>query len=1073
MNRSNNASFASLVEAARRAELVVFAGAGISMSAPSCLPSWKGFNLALLEEIKASALALPGLPERAAAAIRRLDIEQLGVEVLSDAVVRSFAGESYFPLLEVLDSDQTNRNHEAIAELARRGLCRGVVTTNFDTLLESAFRKAGLELEVFETSDDFRASPKGDCPIYKIHGSVTATRGLVDTVSQKLRGLAFPVRARLIDLYHRYHVLVVGFSGADLAFGADYLALSALRDSDSGITWITEPGRTLNARAEAFIGAANGSSVRATLTEVFERLGVSAPNAAQLATHAADADQAEADKRARARIRSWLEELGGGPLASVHFGVALADDLGWRTEANALRAALAVDLERHGQSLPLTAIVAFNGLATGADWAGDYLASERWARRALAMWAEFERRRKVSIEPVSPAGMRQITQQWTTSWTQIGRARAGRGELEAAREAYARARRAAEEIRDTEALALLVGNEAQLLRREGASVEKQIEQARRAWSLAALSGSAQVMTESALLEAYALTTIGEYDVALAAVERAQRTARWSGSLLSRLAPELSRAELAARRGRPDEAAQGFERAIAQAAEDPVLVARLRLVAVSVLVDHPSTQTRALAHVDQVLFEMAEGRIPKDGSNSLLASEDEARTIRTEVVPIAAAAQPHVPTLPKGAPDTERELRSLLLKAEYERDPATIAGVLRSLANSRYDPAGPRRMLDLAEGAASAAKHSENREDQHKALYVVSVARDLSGDFHGAIAASREVLDASPPADEALRIAAMQTLAHVLAKIGRASEANTLMRDVLAYREKQGEIAEHTRSIITFADTLARGGDPAGARAALEQGAGVIERSGDGLAVAKRDEMLASLRQQERGRRTPAPSLFADGDVRVAIEQIEPLRRKSESPQERCDIAALALASGHTRAAVDMVLQAQASFHADTDAQGLARCFHLLADAAQVEGRWDSALDLTRHALKLEQDLEDVSGQVGSYAALALQSMVVGRFDQAAWTATQCLELAHPDDRMRFTTIARCSLAEARWRTDPSADARREVEYAREDLRAARDLPPLLRVWLEQRLAVLPSRSALRISVENWLARLRPHARANR
>lgn len=1067
MNDNNDASLASVVEAARRAELIVFAGAGISMSAPSCLPDWNGFNLALLEEIKASALALPGLPESAAAAIRRLDIEQLGVEALSDVVVHSFAGESYFPLLEVLDSDQPNANHEAIAELARRGLCRGVVTTNFDTLFESAFRKA----EVFETSEDFRASPKSDCPIYKIHGSVTATRGLVDTVSQKLRGLSFPVRARLIDLYHRYHVLVVGFSGEDLKFGADYLALSALKDSDKGITWVIKPGRELNAQADAFVRAANGSSVHATLTEVYERLGVSEPRTESPATHAADADKTEADKRARARIRTWLEQLGGGPLASVHFCVALADDLGWRTEANALRVALAIDLERRGHSLPLNAIVAFNGLATGADLAGDYLASERWASRALAMWAEFERRSQVSIEPVSPAGLREMTQQYISSWTQIGRARAGRGDLNAAREANARARQAAEEIRDTAALALLVGNEVQLLRREGSSVEKQIEHARRAWSLAALNGSAQVMTESALLEAYALTTIGKYDAALAALERAERTVRWSGSLLARLGPELLRAEVATRRGRPDEAAQGFERAIARASEDPVLAARFRLVAVSVLVDHPSTHARALASVDQVLAETAEGRIPKDGSNALLASEDEARTMRAEILRIAASAEAYVPTLPRGVPETERELRALLLKAEYENDPSIIAGVLRNLANTRYDAARPRRMLDLAEGAAYAAKRSQNREDHHKALHLVGIARDLSGDFHGAIAASRELLDASPPADEALRIAASQTLAHVLAKIGRLSEAKTLMREVVAYREKQGEIVEHTRSIITLADTLARGGDAAGARVDLEEGAGVIERSGDRLAIAKRDEMLASLREQERGRRTPAPLLFVDGDVRVTIEQIAELRRKSESPQEQCDIAALALASGHSGVAVDIVLQAQTSFHQDKDPQGLARCFHLLADAAQVDGRWDGALDFTRHALKLEQDPEDVPGQIASYAALSLQSIVVARFNQAVWAATECLKLARADERMRFRTIARCSLAEAQWRTHPSPDARREVDYAREELRVARDLPPLLRAWLEQRLAGLPSRSALRISVENWLARLLPHARA--
>jgi tetratricopeptide (TPR) repeat protein len=736
-----------------------------------------------------------------------------------------------------------------------------------------------------------------------------------------------------------------------------------------------------------------------------------------------------------------------------------------------LRAALAADLERRGQSLPLNAIAVFNGLATGADWAGDYVASERWARRALAGWTEFERCRQLSTEPVSPAGLRQMAQQYISSWTQIGRARAGIGDLNAAREAYGRARRAAEEIRDTTALALLAGNEVQLLRRADASVEKQIEHARRAWRLAAINGFAPIMTESALLEAYALTTIGEYDAALAALQRAERTARWSGSLFSRLTPELSRADLASRRGHPDEAAQGFERAIAQASEDPALAARLRLAAVSVLVNHPTTQAKALTAVDQVLSDMAQGRIPKDGSNALLASEDKARAIREEVVGIITAAETFVPSLPRGVLETERELRAHLLRAEHANDPSITAGVLRNLAKARYDAARPRRMLDLAEGAALAAKRSQSREDQHRALHLLGIARDLSGDFRGAIAACRELLDVRPPADEVFRIAASQSLAHVLAKLGQVAEAETLMRGVVAYRTKVGNVAEHTRSIIALADTLARGGDAAGARVALEEGAGVIERSGDRLAIGKRDEMLASLREQERGRSTPAPLLFVDGDVRVTIEQLAELRRKSESPHEECDIAMLALASGHVGAAIEILLQVQASFHQNDDSQGLARCFHLLADAAQVDGRWDGALDFTRHALALEKDLEDVPGQIGSYAAMSLQSIVVARFDQATWAGAECLKLARADEHIRLTTIAKCSFAEAQWRMNPSPEARRAIDYAREELRVAPDFPPLLRGWLEQRLAVLPSRSALRIWVENWLPRLFPHSRA--
>jgi tetratricopeptide (TPR) repeat protein len=331
-----------------------------------------------------------------------------------------------------------------------------------------------------------------------------------------------------------------------------------------------------------------------------------------------------------------------------------------------------------------------------------------------------------------------------------------------------------------------------------------------------------------------------------------------------------------------------------------------------------------------------------------------------------------------------------------------------------------------------------------------MARDLSSDLQGAISASRAILEADPPVDEARRMTASQTLAVVLAKIGRVSEAATLLREVVAYRERQGDIAEHTRSIIALADTLARGGDREAARVALERGAAVIERSGERLAIAKRNDMLASLRQQERGWQMPPPLLFADGDVRVTLEQIEPLLRKSQSPQERCDIAALALASGHARIATDIVLQAQADYQKDSDARGLARCFHLLADAAQVEGRWDSAADLTTHALKLEQDLEDGPGQIASYGALALQSIAVERFDRAGWAATECLKRAAPDNRMRFTTIAWCVLAEARSRLAPGRDARQLSKRMQQELVAARDVPSEMRAWLGERLARLSS-----------------------
>ena len=59
---------AAVLKAAERGRLLVFAGAGISMAQPSCLPNWKGFNRALLEEVKKSALTLSALSNDAAGA---------------------------------------------------------------------------------------------------------------------------------------------------------------------------------------------------------------------------------------------------------------------------------------------------------------------------------------------------------------------------------------------------------------------------------------------------------------------------------------------------------------------------------------------------------------------------------------------------------------------------------------------------------------------------------------------------------------------------------------------------------------------------------------------------------------------------------------------------------------------------------------------------------------------------------------------------------------------------------------------------------------------------------------------
>ena len=74
-------------------QYVIIAGAGISASPPSNLPSWWEYNNKLIVQIKAEALKL--CPE-AADILKCVDVKnKLPVQCISQLIVSQGAGESY------------------------------------------------------------------------------------------------------------------------------------------------------------------------------------------------------------------------------------------------------------------------------------------------------------------------------------------------------------------------------------------------------------------------------------------------------------------------------------------------------------------------------------------------------------------------------------------------------------------------------------------------------------------------------------------------------------------------------------------------------------------------------------------------------------------------------------------------------------------------------------------------------------------------------------------------------------------------------------------------------------------
>jgi hypothetical protein len=133
------------------------------------------------------------------------------------------AGLDYFRVLESLDTETLNENHSLIAALAGSGVVRAVVTTNFDRLLERALDAAGTPSRVFATGTDFEELPVAldEAPerllVRRTARSSTWSRW-VDTLAQRVAGRPQALEDSITRLLERHACLVVGFSGADLAY---------------------------------------------------------------------------------------------------------------------------------------------------------------------------------------------------------------------------------------------------------------------------------------------------------------------------------------------------------------------------------------------------------------------------------------------------------------------------------------------------------------------------------------------------------------------------------------------------------------------------------------------------------------------------------------------------------------------------------------------------------------------------------------------------------------------------------------------------------------------------------------
>lgn len=147
--------FRELRNSIQSKEVAVFIGAGVSSVYPTCFPIWSNYkNLILQSLIKSvGAEAMPGFESKKF--IDFLSTIKFKPEVFLELLAQEDQA-SLPKVLDILKTGEPNILHKLMAKLAASGLVRVFITTNFDCMLEKAFKEEGVEFTTVISGNDFQ-----------------------------------------------------------------------------------------------------------------------------------------------------------------------------------------------------------------------------------------------------------------------------------------------------------------------------------------------------------------------------------------------------------------------------------------------------------------------------------------------------------------------------------------------------------------------------------------------------------------------------------------------------------------------------------------------------------------------------------------------------------------------------------------------------------------------------------------------------------------------------------------------------------------------------------------------------
>jgi NAD-dependent SIR2 family protein deacetylase len=223
---------------------LIYAGAGCSMGAPSCSPSWRKLMSELVH-----ALFNASPEEHRPKDMAFSDASRQPEEIMES--LHFVIGDKLLDVFRLLEAGSPNANHMAVAKLAKAGKLKAVFTTNFDVFFERALRAEGVDFDVVVTQEEFSiyhtqmAAGKAPFAVLKMHGTLDRPETIVAVANHYKMGKGFSDHKSLVlgDLMEEYPTLFVGYAGWDFLH-KNYVEFleSAGAAGGKGVYWLTLKG---------------------------------------------------------------------------------------------------------------------------------------------------------------------------------------------------------------------------------------------------------------------------------------------------------------------------------------------------------------------------------------------------------------------------------------------------------------------------------------------------------------------------------------------------------------------------------------------------------------------------------------------------------------------------------------------------------------------------------------------------------------------------------------------------------------------------------------------------------------